>query len=113
MHCVGWANSKALVEEAELTDASEDRLIADELLSGVPGREIGSIWLILEIESWGLILDVDFTLEFLPDDIEGDPDDLSLLLQETCRKIFKRLIQISKLSCNINLFWLQSLISKE
>ena len=35
---VGW-ESNALVDDAELTEASDDLLIADALLRGVPGRE--------------------------------------------------------------------------
>lgn len=32
------------MEEAELTEASEERLMADVLLRGVPGRDRGSLW---------------------------------------------------------------------
>lgn len=32
------------MDEAELTDASEERLTAEVLLRGVPGRERGSLW---------------------------------------------------------------------
>lgn len=34
---------RALVEEAELTDASDDLLMAEALLKGVPGRETVSL----------------------------------------------------------------------
>lgn len=39
---VGW-DSSARVEEAELTEASEDLLMAEALLSGVPGRDRESL----------------------------------------------------------------------
>lgn len=35
---------RARVDEAELTDASDDLLIAEALLKGVPGRETESLW---------------------------------------------------------------------
>ena len=45
---VGW-ESNALVDDAELTEASDDLLIADALLRGVPGRERDSFcWLSVE-----------------------------------------------------------------
>ena len=78
---VGWEKRRALVDEAELADASEDRLMTEELLRGVPGKEGGA-------QSWDDARD---------DNWDDDDLSLSLLLRGGCKYYILRNLFLTKI----------------